>query len=42
MRYGYQRAGMTTTEGGPSHPVMRSHPQRVVELIEEAVRAARA
>jgi hypothetical protein len=42
VRYDYQRAGMTTTEVDSSHPVMLFHPQRVVELIEEAVRAARA
>ncbi|MEU2441781.1 alpha/beta fold hydrolase [Streptomyces rubradiris] len=39
VRYGYQRAGMTTVEVDSSHLVMLSHPQRVVELIEEAVRA---
>ncbi|MGX1274342.1 alpha/beta fold hydrolase [Streptomyces phaeoluteigriseus] len=38
-RYGYQRAGMTTVEVDSSHLVMLSHPDRVVELIEEAVRA---
>ncbi|MFD8387286.1 alpha/beta fold hydrolase [Streptomyces sp. NPDC059679] len=38
-RYGYQRAGMTTVEVDSSHLVMLSHPERVVELIEEAVRA---
>ncbi|CAL9280556.1 alpha/beta fold hydrolase [Streptomyces sp. SudanB182_2057] len=41
-RYGYQRAGMTTVEVDSSHLVMLSHPQRVVELIEEAVRATSA
>ncbi|MFF4717405.1 alpha/beta fold hydrolase [Streptomyces eurythermus] len=38
-RYGYQRAGMTTVEVDSSHLVMLSHPERVAELIEEAVRA---
>jgi pimeloyl-ACP methyl ester carboxylesterase len=38
-RYGYQRAGMTTVEVDSSHLVMLSHPERVVDLIEEAVRA---
>jgi pimeloyl-ACP methyl ester carboxylesterase len=39
QRYGYQRAGMTTVEVDSSHLVMLAHPERVVELIEEAVRA---
>ncbi|MGW0207450.1 alpha/beta fold hydrolase [Streptomyces sp. NPDC003233] len=38
-RYGYQRAGMTTVEVDSSHLVMLAHPERVNELIEEAVRA---
>ncbi|GJF26347.1 MULTISPECIES: alpha/beta hydrolase [Streptomyces] len=38
-RYGYQRAGMTTVEVDSSHLVMLSHPERVVDLIEEAVQA---
>ncbi|MET9435728.1 alpha/beta hydrolase [Streptomyces sp. NPDC006551] len=38
-RFGYQRAGMTTVEVDSSHLVMLSRPDRVVELIEEAVRA---
>ncbi|GAB1333546.1 alpha/beta hydrolase [Streptomyces sp. E-15] len=38
-RYGYRRAGMTTVEVDSSHLVMLSHPRRVVDLIEEAVRA---
>ena len=38
-RYGYQRAGMTTVEVDSSHLVMLAHPDRVVDLIEEAVRA---
>ncbi|GHB47052.1 hypothetical protein GCM10010377_42510 [Streptomyces viridiviolaceus] len=38
-RYGYQRAGMTTVEVDSSHLVMLSHPERVVDLIEEAVKA---
>ncbi|MEU3414707.1 alpha/beta fold hydrolase [Streptomyces sp. NPDC006658] len=41
-RYGYQRAGMTTVEVDSSHLVMLSHPERVVDLIEEAVRATSA
>ncbi|MFI1562848.1 alpha/beta fold hydrolase [Streptomyces sp. NPDC020490] len=39
QRYGYRRAGMTTVEVDSSHLVMLAHPERVVELIEEAVRA---
>ncbi|MET7354672.1 alpha/beta fold hydrolase [Streptomyces mirabilis] len=38
-RYGYQRAGMTTIEVNSSHLVMLAHPERVAELIHEAVRA---
>ncbi|GGV94339.1 alpha/beta hydrolase [Streptomyces gelaticus] len=38
-RYGYRRAGMTTVEVDSSHLVMLAHPERVVDLIEEAVRA---
>ncbi|SHH78430.1 alpha/beta fold hydrolase [Streptomyces sp. 3214.6] len=38
-RYGYQRAGMTTVEVDSSHLVMLAHPQRVAELIDEAVQA---
>ncbi|MGW1807078.1 alpha/beta fold hydrolase [Streptomyces sp. NPDC002078] len=38
-RYGYTRAGMTTVEVDSSHLVMLAHPERVIELIEEAVRA---
>ncbi|QXE39617.1 alpha/beta hydrolase [Streptomyces sp. GMY02] len=38
-RYGYQRAGMTSVEIDSSHLVMCAHPERVVELIEEAVQA---
>ncbi|MEV5515877.1 alpha/beta hydrolase [Streptomyces flaveolus] len=38
-RYGYQRARMTTVEVDSSHLVMLSHPERVVDLIEEAVQA---
>ncbi|MFH9403952.1 alpha/beta fold hydrolase [Streptomyces sp. NPDC017638] len=41
-RYGYQRAGMTTVEVDSSHLVMLSHPERVVDLIEEAVRGTSA
>ncbi|WP_405878055.1 alpha/beta fold hydrolase [Streptomyces sp. NBC_01384] len=38
-RYGYQRAGMKTVEVDSSHLVMLAHPERVAQLIEEAVRA---
>ncbi|MFF1401722.1 alpha/beta fold hydrolase [Streptomyces sp. NPDC058294] len=38
-RYGYERAGMTTVEVDSSHLVMLSHPRRVADLIEDAVRA---
>ncbi|MFF6916420.1 alpha/beta fold hydrolase [Streptomyces sp. NPDC012466] len=38
-RFGYQRAGMTTVEVDSSHLVMLAHPERVVALIEEAVKA---
>ncbi|MFF2502065.1 alpha/beta fold hydrolase [Streptomyces sp. NPDC058067] len=38
-RYGYTRAGMTTVEVDSSHLVMLAHPERVIQLIEEAVRA---
>ncbi|MEV7075753.1 alpha/beta hydrolase [Streptomyces sp. NPDC093990] len=41
-RYGYERAGMTTIEVDSSHLVMLAHPERVVELIEEAARATAA
>ncbi|KMS88186.1 hypothetical protein ACZ91_26335 [Streptomyces regensis] len=37
-RYGYRRAGMTTVEVDSSHLVMLAHPERVVDLIEDAVR----
>ncbi|WP_033218684.1 alpha/beta fold hydrolase [Kitasatospora phosalacinea] len=40
-RHGYRRAGMTTVEVDSSHLVMLSHPERVADLIEEAVRAVR-
>ncbi|MFH8805626.1 alpha/beta fold hydrolase [Streptomyces sp. NPDC017936] len=39
QRYGYRRAGMAVAEVDSSHLVMLAHPERVVELIEEAVRA---
>ena len=39
-RHGYRRAGMTTVEADSSHLVMLARPERVVRLIEEAVRAA--
>jgi pimeloyl-ACP methyl ester carboxylesterase len=38
-RFGYKRAGMTTVEVDSSHLVMLAHPERVIKLIEEAVRA---
>jgi pimeloyl-ACP methyl ester carboxylesterase len=38
-RFGYQRAGMTTVEVDSSHLVMLAHPERVITLIEEVVRA---
>ncbi|MEU3461946.1 alpha/beta hydrolase [Streptomyces sp. NPDC006733] len=38
-RFGYQRAGMTTTEVPSSHLVMLAHPKKVAELIREAARA---
>ncbi|MGW2100668.1 alpha/beta fold hydrolase [Streptomyces olivaceoviridis] len=38
-RFGYQRAGMTTTEVDSSHLVMLAHPDRVIALIEEAIDA---
>lgn len=41
-RFGYQRAGMTTVEVDSSHLVMLAHPDRVVDLIDEAVRASLA
>ncbi|MFD5872108.1 alpha/beta fold hydrolase [Streptomyces sp. NPDC060322] len=41
-RFGYQRAGMTFVEVDSSHLVMLAHPERVIELIEEAVRATSA
>ncbi|MFH8682098.1 alpha/beta fold hydrolase [Streptomyces lydicus] len=41
-RYGYQRAGMTTVEVDSSHLVMLAQPERVIQLIEEAVRATAA
>ncbi|MCE4941928.1 alpha/beta fold hydrolase [Streptomyces noursei] len=41
-RHGYRRAGMTTVEVDSSHLVMLARPERVVQLIEEAVRATAA
>ncbi|MFB4262486.1 alpha/beta fold hydrolase [Nonomuraea sp. GTA35] len=38
-RYGYERAGMTTVDVDSSHLVMLAHPERVAELILDAVRA---
>jgi pimeloyl-ACP methyl ester carboxylesterase len=36
-RYGYHRAGMTTTEVDSSHLVMLSHPKAVAAVIREAI-----
>ncbi|MDP4500609.1 alpha/beta hydrolase [Nonomuraea turcica] len=38
-RFGYERAGMTTINVQSSHLVMLAHPERVAELIVDAVRA---
>ncbi|SDS59801.1 Pimeloyl-ACP methyl ester carboxylesterase [Friedmanniella luteola] len=38
-RFGYSRAGMTVREVASSHLVMLAHPDAVVDLIREAVRA---
>jgi pimeloyl-ACP methyl ester carboxylesterase len=38
-RFGYKRADMTIVEIESSHLVMLAHPERVIKLIEEAVRA---
>lgn len=38
-RFGYSRAGMTTTEVDSSHLVMLAHPKAVADLIREVVRA---
>ncbi|WP_316784986.1 alpha/beta hydrolase [Streptomyces sasae] len=38
-RFGCERAGMTVVEADSSHLVMPAQPERVVELIREAVRA---
>ncbi|TMR22703.1 alpha/beta hydrolase [Nonomuraea turkmeniaca] len=38
-RYGYERAGMTTVDVHSSHLVMLAHPERVADLIVDAVRA---
>ena len=38
-RYGYARAGMQVREVDSSHLVMLAHPQEVIDLITEAVRA---
>ncbi|WP_438304157.1 alpha/beta fold hydrolase [Streptomyces sp. HUAS TT11] len=40
-RFGYRRAGMTTVEVDSSHLVMLAHPERVADLIREAVQAVR-
>ncbi|MEU9417959.1 alpha/beta hydrolase [Streptomyces sp. NPDC048272] len=39
QRYGYRRAGMTTTEIASSHLVMLAHPREVADLIREVVAA---
>ncbi|MEV7185004.1 alpha/beta hydrolase [Kitasatospora sp. NPDC093102] len=39
QRFGYRRAGTTTVEVDSSHLVMLSHPERVADLIREAVRS---
>jgi pimeloyl-ACP methyl ester carboxylesterase len=36
-RFGYQRAGVKAVEVDSSHLVMLSHPDRVVELVQEAL-----
>ncbi|GAA3856102.1 alpha/beta hydrolase [Streptomyces sp. WAC07094] len=41
-RFGYRRAGMTTVEVDSSHLVMLAHPERVADLIREAVQAVRS
>lgn len=38
-RFGYERAGMTTTEIDSSHLVMLAHPTEVAEVIRSAVAA---
>ena len=38
-RFGYGRAGMTVREVDSSHLVMLAHPEAVVDLVREAVRA---
>ncbi|MEV7364220.1 alpha/beta fold hydrolase [Streptomyces sp. NPDC003631] len=40
-RFGYRRAEMTTVEVDSSHLVMLAHPERVADLIREAVQAVR-
>ncbi|MER7786566.1 alpha/beta hydrolase [Streptomyces sp. NPDC097640] len=39
QRYGYQRADMATVEVDSSHLAMLAHPERVIQLIEDAIRA---
>ena len=41
-RFGYSRAGMTVREVDSSHLVMLAHPEAVVDLVREAVRATGA
>ncbi|MER7579617.1 alpha/beta hydrolase [Kitasatospora sp. NPDC097691] len=38
QRFGYHRAGATAVEVDSSHLVMLAHPERVVDVIREAVR----
>ena len=38
-RFGYQRAGIRTTEVDSSHLVMLSHPEETAAVIREALRA---
>ncbi|MGW7449448.1 alpha/beta fold hydrolase [Kitasatospora sp. NPDC054795] len=39
QRFGYRRAGATMVEVDSSHLVMLSHPERVADVIREAVRS---
>ncbi|MEU0804332.1 alpha/beta hydrolase [Streptomyces sp. NPDC005970] len=39
QRFGYERADMATVEVDSSHLVMLAHPERVIQLIEDAIRA---
>jgi pimeloyl-ACP methyl ester carboxylesterase len=42
VRFGYERAGMSTVEVDSSHLVMLAHPKEVADLIREAVRSTGA